>query len=48
MMTDRVSQSTDSIIQNQQVLMLIFTEGVDESLQYVVKIRHQLSTGLFF
>ena len=46
MVPDRVCKGSNSIVQNEQVLGLVFLEGCHEHLQDVTQVRHQLCTRL--
>jgi hypothetical protein len=45
MMPNRVSQGSDGIVQNKQVLVLVLAEGKDQRLQNETEVRNQLSAG---
>lgn len=48
MVPNRISQGANCIIQDQQVLVLVFPKGKNQSIKDKAKIWNQLSAGLFF
>eukprot|EP00732_Lithocolla_globosa_P001504 Lithocolla_globosa_v1_NODE_763_length_3322_cov_30.849403.p2 type:complete len:115 gc:universal NODE_763_length_3322_cov_30.849403:1490-1834(+) len=46
--SNRISQGSNSVIQNQQILVLVFVEGPDQLVKNWFKIRHNLLAGIFF
>lgn len=42
----RVSQGANGIVEDEQILVLVFAEGKDEGVQDVAEVRHQLRAGL--
>lgn len=47
MVANRISQSANCIIQDQQVLVLVFPKGKHQSIQDEAEIRNQLCARLF-
>lgn len=48
MVSDRVSEGSDGIIQDQQVLVLVLAEGKHQGVQNEAQVGNQLCTGLLF
>lgn len=43
----RVGQGANGIIEDEQVLVLVFAKGKDEGVQNVAEVGHQFRAGLF-
>lgn len=45
--SNRVGQRSDSIVEDEQVLVLVLPEGEHQRVQDVAQVRHQLGARLF-
>ncbi len=48
MVAHRVCQSPNGVIEDEKVLVLVFTESKNQRVQNISKVRHQLSASLLF